>query len=273
MARSSLSRKGLRVLPGLIPEKIQVKLLSSLLHGNLANPQHKTNVHAHYSLPYEACSKPEAPAGSSREASSASFFHLSPESPVPFLPLHHSTHKSFTVRQFLSSKLRWMTLGGQYDWTAKRYPSDKAPTFPKDLAYLVETLFPQVKAEAAIMNVYTPGDFLSVHRDVSEESSNGLISISLGCDGIFIVGIQSDGDLEPQCAIIRLRSGDAILMSGHARFAWHGLPQVMPNTCPGWLLDWPADTECRSPEEDSFAPWRGWMASKRINLSIRQMSS
>ncbi|KAK4691607.1 hypothetical protein P7C71_g5423, partial [Lecanoromycetidae sp. Uapishka_2] len=44
-----------------------------------------------------------------------------------------------------------------------------------DIAAFIHGLFPEMKPEAAIVNVYTPGDTLSLHRDVSEECENGLM--------------------------------------------------------------------------------------------------
>ncbi|KAK3628666.1 hypothetical protein LTR56_018481 [Elasticomyces elasticus] len=91
----------------------------------------------------------------------------------------------------LDKKLRWMTLGGQYDWTNKVYPEGPPPPFPKDIKNLVEGLFP-MKAEAAIVNLYSPGDTLSAHRDVSEACAQPLVSISLGCEAIFIAAIEDE---------------------------------------------------------------------------------
>lgn len=179
-------------------------------------------------------------------------------------------------------------MGGQYDWTQKKYPSERPPTFPQDLADLIEGLFPEMKAEAAIVNIYSPGDTLSLHRDVSEESDKGLVSISLGCDAIFIVGLQtkrddSSSDLngdsnkvrvektadpEHNAIAVRLRSGDAVFMSREARFAWHGVPQIIPGTCPAYLEDWPSGTGNDTRQYDH---WKGWMNYKRINLNVRQM--
>ncbi|KAL9104250.1 MAG: hypothetical protein Q9163_000798 [Psora crenata] len=263
--------KGLLVLPQVIPLQDQAKLLSILLHDNLANPRHKTNVHIHHSLPYHACCKTETQSSNPQANPATSFFHISPDSSEPFLPVNEKTHKTFTVSQFLSSKLRWMTLGAQYDWTAKMYPLEDAPAFPQNIASLIHRLFPKVKPEAAILNIYKPGDSLNMHRDVSEQSDNALVSISIGCDGIFMVSLLSENDSEPRWAIIRLRSGDAIYMGGPARFAWHGLPQVIANTCPDTLREWPAAYYGQGSLNDSFEAWRGWLANKRINLSVRQI--
>ena len=174
-----------------------------------------------------------------------------------------------------------MTLGGQYDWTAKRYPEAAPPSFPHDVKNLLENMFTDTKAEAAIVNLYSPGDTLSVHRDVAESSDTGLISISIGCDAIFIISTSeptptpenAGNEASPQPSdakllAIRLRSGSAVYMSGSSRFAWHGVPQIVPSTCPPYLRDWPAGENVG---DNEFEAWRGWMEKKRINVNVRQM--
>ena len=176
-------------------------------------------------------------------------------------------HKPFDTRQYLNKKLRWMTLGGQYDWTNKVYPEGPPPPFPTDMAKLIGSLF-DMTPEAAIVNLYSPGDTLSLHRDVSEECDRPLASISLGCDGIFLLGLESEVEgQKPRTATLRLRSGDAVVMTGDSRYAWHGVPKVIGNTCPEWMEDWP----CVGEGAERFEEWRGWMKGKRINLNVRQM--
>lgn len=125
--------------------------------------------------------------------------------------------------------------------------------------------------QAAIVNLYKAGDVLGMHRDVSEYCDNGLVSISLGCDGIFIAGLQSESDASPRYIVLRLHSGDAIYMSGSARFAWHGVARVLPSTCPSWLSDWPAQPKDNPNVHPEFEAWRGWMSNKRVNLNARQI--
>ena len=165
----SLRKVGLLIYPSLLPPQVQLSLLDRLLHRDISDPAHKTNVHLHHHVPY-----PES-----------SYFDPC-SSTLTFHPKDPNLHKPLTTTQFLQKKLRWCTLGGQYDWTAKQYPSDAPPPFPPDLKYLIERIFP-MKAEAAILNLYSPGDTLSLHRDVAETSATGLISVSLGCDAIFVL--------------------------------------------------------------------------------------
>ncbi|KAL8741671.1 MAG: hypothetical protein Q9190_005745 [Brigantiaea leucoxantha] len=190
-----------------------------------------------------------------------------------FEPIDPNVNKPITISQFLNRKLRWLTLGGQYDWTKKEYPKDDAPPFPQDIAALITAIFQDMRPEAAIVNVYTSGDTLGIHRDVSENSDKGLVSVSLGCDGIFVAGLENpDGSIKS--VTVRLRSGDAVYMSGRARFAWHRVPQILPGTCPTWLRSWPAAPSTAHPSisaTDRFEAWRDWMVSKRVNLNVRQM--
>lgn len=243
-------------------------MLSDLMHSCLADEQNQTNIHAHYSLPYHACRKLLS---SNEYSEGLSFFNLPPTSTAAFLS---ATHKSFYVSSFLSSKLRWMTIGAQYDWTLKTYVIKESPPFPHKFSRFIHSLFPGVKPEAGIMNIYRPGDRLGVHRDVSEECDNGLVSLSFGCDGIFLVGLEGNDESDSHGQVIRLRSGDVVYLNGPSRFAWHALPQVMPDTCPVLLKGWPADRPYQQgADEGAFKEWRGWMKDRRINLSVRQVKA
>ena len=176
---SSLRKVGLFIYPSLWSPAVQLRLLDTLLHRDLSNPTHKTNIHTHYHVPYPDPPYPKSP---------VSYFNTE-SSHLIFRPKDPGIHKALTTHHFLTKKIRWLTLGGQYDWTNKTYPSDKPPPFPSDIKHLIEKIFP-MRAEAAIVNLYSPGDTLSLHRDVSEECEEPLVSISLGCDGIFVIGLE-----------------------------------------------------------------------------------
>ncbi|KAI8631236.1 hypothetical protein F5Y19DRAFT_25026 [Xylariaceae sp. FL1651] len=254
---------GLLIVPSLIPPSIQRTLLSRIIHRDLANPIHQTNLHLHYNLPYRD--------GDSDD--SRSFFSYTPESPVKFTPKDPKVHKPLSIKQVLERRLSWVTLGGQYNWTDREYPDQPPPDFPKDIAGLLHTLFPETLAQAAIVNFYTPGDTMMMHRDVSEQTDKGLVSLSIGCDALFMIAPndyaklaedKGEGSLEKPYLLLRLRSGDAIYMSQESRYAWHGVPKVLKGTCPEFLADWPA-------EDGKFEEWKGWMRNKRINLNVRQV--
>ncbi|KAF7561557.1 hypothetical protein G7046_g2571 [Stylonectria norvegica] len=254
---------GLLIIPSLVPPAVQKTLLDRMIHRDLSNPHHQTNMHLHYRLPY-----PEESAGAT---GGSSFFSHGPESSVRFTPKDPTVHKALSVGQVMQRRLHWVTLGGQYDWTNRVYPQEPPPRFPLDIGGFLEALFPETVAQAAILNFYSPGDTMMMHRDVSEETDKGLVSLSFGCDGLFMIAPNTTG-LPPHPGagdgknylLLRLRSGDAIYMTKESRYAWHGVPKVLKDTCPGYLENWPA-------EDGKFDEWRGWMKNKRINLNVRQM--
>ncbi|KAH6647912.1 alkylated DNA repair protein AlkB [Truncatella angustata] len=254
---------GLLIVPSLMPPSTQKALLSRMIHRDLSNPAHQTNLHLHYELPYI-----QGESGADR-----SFFSLAPDSPTTFTPKDPSVHKPLTIKQVLDKKLSWVTLGGQYDWTNRVYPEQRSLQFPPDIAKFLETLFPETQAQAAIVNFYKTGDTMMMHRDVSEKANKPLVSLSIGCDALFMIAPNDyaerianpdkDSSQKPYL-LLRLKSGDAIVMTEESRYAWHGVPKVLKGTCPDFLADWPA-------EDGKYEQWKGWMQNKRINLNVRQM--
>ncbi|KAK8069028.1 hypothetical protein PG994_005644 [Apiospora phragmitis] len=254
---------GLLILPSLIPPNIQKTLVSRMAHRDLSDPTHQTNLHLHYDLPYI----------DGDGTQDKSFFSLAPDSDVRFKPKDPNVHKPLSIKQVMDRRLSWVTLGGQYDWTNRVYPGQRPPEFPPDICGLLQTLFPETLAQAAIVNFYTPGDTMMMHRDVSEETDKGLASLSIGCDALFMIApndynarssvLEEKFGRKPYL-LLRLKSGDAIYMTKDSRFAWHGVPKVLKGTCPDFLADWPA-------EDGKYEEWKGWMKNKRINLNVRQM--
>ncbi|KAK0629229.1 hypothetical protein B0T17DRAFT_589121 [Bombardia bombarda] len=235
---------GLLIVPSVVPPEVQKILLRHLIHRDLSNPQHQTNIHPHHEIPYP---QPD-------DDGESSFFSYPPDAPISFEPKDPDMHRPLSIKQVLERRLHWVTLGGQYDWTNRIYPGERPPDFPADVAGFLETLFPETLAQAAIVNVYTPGDTMAMHRDVSEETDKGLVSISFGCDSLFMIAPNDMGKM----------SNEERKAAGESRFAWHGVPRVMKGTCPEFLDGWPA-------EGGKYEEWRGWMKNKRINLNVRQM--
>ncbi|KAH8153987.1 uncharacterized protein LAJ45_01754 [Morchella importuna] len=278
---------GLQIIPSLLPPRTQRTLLSALLHKHLSNPEHATNLHPHYTLPY-----PSSPSSSDIKTASSvggSFFTLPPTTPLP--PLS-PTHTPLTTHRMLSKKLRWLTLGAQYDWTLKQYPAGSSSvSFPADVGGLITDLLPKTTTpQAAITNLYSPGDTLAPHRDVSEASRAPLVSVSVGCDAVFVIGLDPATDSPPvpsspdspdssappprnpdadssaeageRVLVLRVHSGDVVVMGGASRWAWHSVPRVVAGSCPGYVAGWPGA---------GMGEWAGWMGGKRVNLNVRQM--
>ncbi|OWP00695.1 hypothetical protein B2J93_1080 [Marssonina coronariae] len=263
---------GLRIFPSLLPSECQVMMLNSILHQNLSNPLHKTNLHPDYDIPF-----PPPTATSPHD----SFFSYPPHSKHEvYTPLEPaSSLRALNTTQFLVKKLRWLTLGSQYDWATRAYAADSPTPFPRDVASFVTTLFRSAfTPESGVVLLYSPKDFMPVHRDVSEACARGLASFSLGCDGLFLVSRdrqprgqvdvdEADLEREMEMCVLRVRSGDCVWMDGETRWCWHAMPKVLAGTCPEWLEDWPAEEGGRR----DFENWRGYMKGKRLNLSCRQV--
>jgi alkylated DNA repair protein alkB family protein 1 len=257
---------GLQVIRGLLPPESQILFTSCLMHRDLADPSHKINLQADYSIPY-----PTTPTSEALRFDS-SFFSRERAAPgdrlVPNVP---DKHKTLNNEQFLYSKLRWLTLGEQYDWPTRSYSKHATP-FPEDLSKMVTGLFPHIRPESGVVLMYSAKDFMPVHRDVSEQCQRSLASFSVGCDGIFIMGRGEDngeGANAPRTVAIRVKSGDCVHLSGEARWAWHAMARMIPSTCPSHLADWPVGTPGATPaEEKAFRKWKGYMGTKRISKCI-----
>jgi alkylated DNA repair protein alkB family protein 1 len=271
--RVLILRIGLRLFPSLLPPECQVLLVDRLFHRELSNPLQKTNIHHDYRIPFP----PPSP-GSSHPGS----FFTYPQSGKNqlFTPLNpYSNHKPINTAQFLQKKLRWLTIGDQYNWNTRAYPSSSPTPFPPDISALVTTLFQDAfTPESGVVLLYSPKDYMPVHRDVSEECQRGLASFSLGCDGLFVVARdkypdsdESDDEREQEMLVIRVRSGDVVQMGGQTRWAWHAMPKVLAGTCPEWLQEWPV--RGLEGEPKMYEKWRGYMRGKRLNISCRQVWS
>jgi alkylated DNA repair protein alkB family protein 1 len=261
---------GLKLFPSLLPPECQSILLDRLLHRDLSNPLHTTNIHQDYDIPFP-------PPAEAEGVPQPSFFGY-PQSRrgQVFAPLNpNSNSKPLNTAQFLQKKLRWLTLGTQYNWNTRAYSSSSPTPFPSDIAALVTSLFASsFRPESGVVLLYSPKDYMPVHRDVSEECERGLASFSLGCDGLFIIardkhpGVdEGNEDREQEMVVIRVRSGDVVQMSRETRWAWHAMPKIMAGTCPPWLEEWPVGNG--KPRE--YETWRGYMRGKRLNISCRQV--
>ncbi|KAF2281087.1 oxidoreductase domain-containing protein [Westerdykella ornata] len=263
---------GLHVIPTLLPPETQVLFTSCLMHRDLSNPAHKINLQTDYEIPYPPDT---AETLTENHRFGRTFFTRERAAAEDCLqPKTPERHSPLNMEQFLYSKLRWLTLGEQYDWPTRSY-AKHATHFPEDLSKLVTGLFPHIRPESGVVLTYSAKDFMPVHRDVSEHCQRALASFSLGCDGLFILARGEDdgvGEDAPRTVVLRVRSGDCVHLDGEARWAWHAMARTIPGTCPPYLAQWPVGTPGATPEEEkAFKKWKGYMGTKRINVSCRQV--
>lgn len=264
---------GLQVVSGLLPQETQVLFTSCLMHRDLADPGHKINLQETHSIPY-----PPKPTSETMRFDQSFFRRDRNVQEDNLIPKEPDKHKPLNTEQALYSKLRWLTLGEQYDWPTRSYAKHATP-FPDDLSALVTGLFPHIRPESGVVLIYAAKDFMPVHRDVSEQCQTALASFSVGCDGIFIMARGDDdgvdderGQNAPRTVAIRVKSGDCVHLTGQARWAWHAMARTIPSTCPPHLASWPVGTPgATAAEEKAYKKWKGYMGTKRINVSCRQV--
>ncbi|KAL8142456.1 hypothetical protein V2J09_015488 [Rumex salicifolius] len=188
------------------------------------------------------------------------------------MPSRGSCSKT-VLAMVLLRKLRWSTLGLQFDWSKRNYdvslPYNKIPErlsmTAKQLAVPAMPAAEEFKPEAAIVNYFALGDTLGGHLDDMEADwSKPIVSLSLGCKAIFLLGGKSRDD---QPMAMFLRSGDAILMAGEARECFHGVPRIFTDETHSEIS--PFEAILSSEEDRCFLEY---IRTSRININIRQVT-
>ena len=117
-----------------------------------------------------------------------------------------------------------------------------------------------------------------------------IVSVSLGCSGIFLLGGRSK-DIAP--VPILLRSGDVVVMSGESRYCYHGVPvilsQGLEETMFGHLCPLSLDevgvgrammTDSREGNDliwstDDLRDWnevKAYLKTSRVNINARRVT-
>ncbi|KAL7751707.1 hypothetical protein RI367_002706 [Sorochytrium milnesiophthora] len=276
---------GFMLIPNAVPHSLQ-RTLVKRSYTEYARPPNQCNLSAHYHLPAQSLwqaaqrSQADVPLKDAQETS-----HLYEGSDNPTPPIHL---KPLPASE-LVSRLRWYTLGMQYDWKIKEYAVGEATPFPADLRQLVRTVadavqecwatdadtdatanhgtrYPgsQFEPQAGVVNFYSTRDTLMGHVDRSEVNMDApLISLSLGSQCVFLMG-GVDRDTAP--IPVLLRSGDIVVMFGESRRAFHGVPRVIENTVPSWMT---SDADPADPEWAAFG--KHMEQGYRININVRQV--
>jgi alkylated DNA repair protein (DNA oxidative demethylase) len=82
--------------------------------------------------------------------------------------------------------------------------------------------------EACLINLYGPAARMGLHQDRDEaDFSAPVVSLSLGDSCLFRVGGTQRGD---PTRTLRLASGDALVLGGEARLAFHGVDRIIPGS-------------------------------------------
>ncbi|KAJ1951591.1 hypothetical protein FBU59_000066 [Linderina macrospora] len=186
----------------------------------------------------------------------------------------------------LLPRLRWYTLGRQYNWTTKLYDSGST-TFDPALDSLMRAIAIAIsdatvdgrtindfdghryECHAGIVNFYGEKDTMAGHVDKTEENMDApLISLSIGLECMYLVGGRTR-NTEPSA--IRLRSGDILAMCGESRLAFHGVPRVIADSAPSYLTDHCAGNADAGAEH--YPEWQyfaRFLARHRVNCNARK---
>jgi DNA oxidative demethylase len=82
--------------------------------------------------------------------------------------------------------------------------------------------------EACLINYYDPTAKMGLHQDRDESDFDApVVSLSLGDTCLFRIGGAKRSD---PTRTLRLASGDAVVLGGKARLAFHGVDRIMPGT-------------------------------------------
>lgn len=109
------------------------------------------------------------------------------------------------------------------------------PPMPEEFSELVQRVtmdspWPDFRPDACLINFYEPGSKMGLHQDRDEKDfSQPIITLSLGDAADFLVGGMARSD---RAAVIKLRSGDVLLMGGASRMRFHGVRKIYPGTSP-----------------------------------------
>jgi alkylated DNA repair protein (DNA oxidative demethylase) len=147
-----------------------------------------------------------------------------------YTPRMPRTGKPMSVRMTNCGALGWMTdeRGYRYQPT---HPETGLP-WPPIPAILLDAWaalagYPH-PPEACLVNVYGPQARMGLHQDRDEQDfAAPVLSLSLGDTGLFRIGGLKRND---PTRTVRLASGDAVVLGGEARLAFHGIDRILPGS-------------------------------------------
>ena len=133
--------------------------------------------------------------------------------------------KEMSVRMTSAGALGWVT-----DRTGYRYQDTHPkgmtwPSIPEGIRAIWQDLTDVDRLpDCCLINYYGKGAKMGLHQDKDEaDFSWPVLSISLGDDALFRIGNTTHGG---KTESIWLNSGDAVIMGGPARLAYHGVDRI-----------------------------------------------
>ena len=147
-----------------------------------------------------------------------------------YTPRMPKTGKPMSVRMTNCGTLGWVTDERGYRYQATHPETGRPwPPIPTLLLDAWTTLGDyRHPPEACLVNLYGAQARMGLHQDRDEQDfAAPVVSLSLGDTGLFRVGGLKRSD--PTCSL-RLASGDAVVLGGAGRLAFHGVDRILPGT-------------------------------------------
>jgi alkylated DNA repair protein (DNA oxidative demethylase) len=140
------------------------------------------------------------------------------------------TGKPFSVRMTNAGPLGWVSDERGYRYQPRHPDTGKPwPPIPASARRAWDELGAYLlPPEACLVNLYPPGARMGLHQDRDEKDfSAPVLSLSLGDTALFRFGGTERGG---PTRSVRLRSGDALVLGGPARLAFHGVDRLLSGT-------------------------------------------
>lgn len=138
--------------------------------------------------------------------------------------------RPMSVRMSNCGPLGWISEETGYRYTATHPVTGRPwPPMPDTLLAIWDDLarYP-CKPQACLINFYGPAAKMGLHQDRDEEDFNApVVSLSLGDACLFRIGGLRRSD---PTRSLRLSSGDALVLAGSQRLAFHGVDRIYPGT-------------------------------------------
>jgi DNA oxidative demethylase len=147
-----------------------------------------------------------------------------------YAPRMPRSGQPMSVRMTNCGPLGWMTDAQGYRYQGT-HPVTGAPwpSIPNILmeAWTELSGYPR-PPQACLVNFYGPGARMGLHQDRDEEDFDApVVSLSLGDTCLFRIGGTTR---QGPTRSFRLASGDAVVLGGEARLAFHGVDRVISGT-------------------------------------------
>jgi DNA oxidative demethylase len=147
-----------------------------------------------------------------------------------FTPRMPNSGRPMSVRMSNCGSLGWITDERGYRYQSVHPETGRPwPPIPQALIALWNEIarYPH-SPEACLINFYGSAAKMGLHQDRDEEDFDApVVSLSLGDSCLFRVGGRKRRD---PTRSFRLSSGDALVLGGDTRLAFHGVDRIYPGT-------------------------------------------